>query len=91
MLSTATALIEAVNNSIIADEVMDEARLLYHARNEMTSEQFAKALYLYSGAVASMTADKITKVLLTETQLIELMNACEEMETMRNSVLEENN
>ena len=91
MLSTATALIEAVNNSIIDEEVMNEARLLYHARNEMTSEQFAKALYLYSGAVASMTADKITKVLLTETQLIELMNACEEMETMRNSVLEENN
>ena len=91
MLSTATALIDAVNNSIIDEEVMNEARLLYHARNEMTSEQFAKALYLYSGAVASMTADKVTKVLLTQTQLIELMNACEEMETMRNSVLEENN
>ena len=87
MLSTATALIEAVNNSIIDEEVMNEARLLYHARNEMTSEQFAKALYLYSGAVASMTADKITKVLLTETQLRELMNACDEMETMRNEVL----
>ena len=91
MLSTATALIEAVNNSIIDEEVMNEARLLYHARNEMTSEQFAKALYLYSGAVASMTADKITKVLLTETQLRELMNACDEMESIRNLVLEENN
>ena len=87
MLSTATALIDAVNNSIIDEEVMNEARLLYHARNEMTSEQFAQALYLYSGAVASMTADKVTKILLTETQLIELMNACEEMETMRNEVL----
>ena len=91
MLSTATALIEAVNNSIIDEEVMHEARLLYHARNEMTSEQFAKALYLYSGAVASMTADKITKVLLNETQLRELMNACDEMESIRNLVLEENN
>ena len=87
MLSTATALIDAVGNSIIDDEVMNEARILYHARNEMSDEQFAQALYLYSGAVASMTADKVTKILLTETQLIELMNACEEMETMRNEVL----
>jgi len=91
MLSTATALIDAVGNSVIDEEVMNEARLLFHTRNSMTDEQFAKALYLYSGAVASMTADKVTKVLLTETQLRELMNACEEMETMRNSILEENN
>lgn len=91
MLATATALIDAVGNSIIDEEIMHEARFLYHARNEMDNEEFAKALYLYSGAVASMAADKVTKVLLTKTQLIELMLACDEMEKMRNSVLEENN
>ena len=91
MLSTATALIDAVGNSIMEDEVMDFARNLLHTRNEMDENQFAKAMYLYSGILASATADRVTKVLLNETQLRELMSSIDEMETMRNSVLEENN
>ena len=91
MLSTATALIDAVGNSIMEDEVMDFARTLLHTRNEMDENQFAKAIYLYSGILASATADKVVKVLLNETQLRELMSSIDEMESIRNLVLEENN
>ena len=91
MLSTATALIDAVGNSIMEDEVMDFARNLLHTRNEMDENQFAKAMYLYSGILASATADRVTKVLLNETQLRELMSSIDEMESIRNLVLEENN
>lgn len=91
MLSTATALIDAVGNSIMEEEVMDYAREICHNRNEMSVEQFAKAMYLYSGILASATADKVTKVLLSETELVELMNTIGEIEEMRNSVLDEEN
>jgi hypothetical protein len=87
MLSTATALISAVGDSIMEDEVMDFARIIMHSRNEMSENDFAKAIYMYSGILASATADKVTKVLLNETQLRELMLTIDEMETMRNEVL----
>ena len=69
------------------DEVMDFARIIMHSRNEMSEHDFAKAIYMYSGILASATADKVTKVLLNETQLRELMLTIDEMETMRNEVL----
>jgi len=87
MLSTATALIEAVNDAIMEDESMDLARLLLHTHNQMDSDEFAKAIYFYSGIVASAAADKVTKILLNETQIKELMATIDEMETMRNEVL----
>ena len=87
MLSTATALISAVGDSIMEDEVMDFARIIMHSRNEMSEHDFAKAIYMYSDILASATADKVTKVLLNETQLRELMLTIDEMETMRNEVL----
>jgi hypothetical protein len=91
MLSTATALIEAVGNSIMEDEVMDLARVMLNARDEMSQDQFAKAIYLYSGVIASNVADKVVKILLNETELKELMLSIDELEQMRNLVLEENN
>jgi hypothetical protein len=88
MLSTATALIEAVGDSIMEDEVMDFARTILHNRNEMSEDDFAKALYFYSGILASATADKVTKVLLSKDDLQTLADTIDEMEIMRNEVLE---
>lgn len=87
MLSTATALIQATEDSIFDDTAMDFARMLTQTHGEMSQDDFAKAIYLYSGIIASNAIDKATKVLLTETQLIELMSSIDEMETMRNEVL----
>ena len=91
MLSTATALIDAVGNSIMEDEVMDFARTILHNRNEMDTDDFAKAMYLYSGILASATADKVVKVLLNKDELKDLMTTIDEIESMRNSVLDEEN
>ena len=87
MLSTATALIEATHEAVFDDESMDFARELLHSRNEMSNEQFAKAIYLYAGTIASMAVDKATKVLLTKEQIIDLMVTIGEMESLRNEVL----
>lgn len=87
MISTATALISAVGDSIMEDEVMDFARVIMHTRNEMSEHDFAKAIYMYSGILASATADKVVKVLLNETQLKELMLTIDDMEQISNEVL----
>lgn len=90
MLSTATALIEAVGDSIMEDEIMDFARFITHTRNEADLDEFAKAMYMYSGMLASNVADKVVKILLNETELTELMSTIDEMDSIRNAVLGEN-
>ena len=91
MLSTAAALIQATEDAIFDDETMGFARFLNHAHADMDTEQFAKAIYMYSCMLASGAIDKATKVLLTETQVKELMETIDEMETMRNEVLDNGN
>ena len=88
MLSTATALIQATEDSIFDDDTMSFAHMLTHTHSEMDSEQFAKAIYIYSTIIASTAIDKASKVLMTESQLKELMATIDEMETLRDEVLE---
>ena len=87
MISTATALIEAVTEAIFDDESMVFAKTILDNRNEMTQDDFAKAIYMYSGIIASSAVDKATKILLTETQLKELMDTIGELDSLRNEVL----
>lgn len=87
MLSTATALIEATEQSIFDDEVMGFAQAFcYHAK-ELDEQQFAKSIYVYSCMLASLAVDKAMKVLLNEEQIIDLMNAIDELEKMRDEVI----
>ena len=88
MLSTATALIQATEDVVMDDETMAMSSFIHHNRNELDNDQFARALFMLTTAIASNAVDKATKILLTETQLVELMNTIDEMETMRNEVLE---
>jgi hypothetical protein len=87
MLSTATALIQATEDSIFDEEVMGFAAAFCDHAKELDSDQFARSMYAYSCMLASLAIDKATKVLLTETELIELMSSIDEMETLRNEVL----
>ena len=91
MLSTATALIQATENVVMDEETMSMSSFIYHNRNELDNDQFARALFMLTTAIASNAVDKATKILLTETQIRELMSSIDELEQMRNSILEENN
>ena len=88
MIATANALLEATQQSIFDDEAMGFAQFITHSYKELDDEQIAKALFVYASMLASTAVDKATKVLLNETQLVELMATIDEMETMRNEVLE---
>ena len=87
MLSTATALIEATEQSIFDDEVMGFAQAFCHHAKDLDEQQFAKSIYVYSCMLASLAVDKAMKVLLNEEQIIDLMNAIDELEQMRDEVI----
>ena len=87
MIATATALIQATEDSIFDDEAMSLAQFLTHERNNLDNEQFAKAMFMYATMISSNAVDNTTKALLTETQLRELMSSIDEMETLRNEVI----
>jgi hypothetical protein len=82
MISTALALQEATKQAVHDELVMDMAAAIYHNKNEMSGDEFARALYLYSAHLASLTTTLATGVLLTETQINEMMDTIKEMETM---------
>ncbi|NBX78046.1 hypothetical protein EBQ93_01645 [bacterium] len=87
MLATATALIQATEDAIFDEEVMGFAQAFCHHAKDLDEQQFAKSIYVYSCMLSSLAIDKATKVLLTETEVKELMATIDEMETMKNEVL----
>ena len=87
MLSTATALIKATEESIFDEEVMGFAQQFCHFAPDLDKEQFAKSIYVYSTMLASLAVDKAMKVLLTESQVEELCSAISELEQIENEVL----
>ena len=91
MLSTASALLEATQDGVMGDEQMEIASFITHSRHDLDQEQFARALFMYATAIASATTDKVTKVLLTKEQFIQLIESIDEMEQLKNDVLEDNN
>ena len=91
MLSTASALLTATEDAILEDEAMLCASFIYNKHNDLSNDELATMLHMYAGIIASHVTDKITKVLLTETQFKELLSTLGELEEMRDNVLEENN
>ena len=89
MLSTALEILDATKESIFDEDIMGLAGELHTRRNELPDEIYAKYLFMYSSALASKVADLVTKVLLTETQMTELVNALDEMDNLSESILEE--
>jgi hypothetical protein len=90
MLSTATALLDATKESIFDEDIMGLAGELHTRRNELSDEIFAKYLFMYSSAVAAKVADSITKVLLTEKEMSDLIATIDELENLSETILEEN-
>ena len=82
MLSTALALQEVTKQAVHDESIMDMASMLYHGRDEMSSEDFAQALYLYSAHLSALTTTLASSVLLTESQMDEMMDTIKEIESL---------
>jgi hypothetical protein len=90
MLSTAIEILDVTRDSIFDDDIMGLAGELHTRRNELSDEIYAKYLFMYSSAIASKVADGVTKVLLTEQQMSDLIATIEEMDNLSETILEEN-
>ena len=90
MLSTAIELLEATKSSVFDADIMELAGELHTRRNELSDEIFAKYIFMYSSALSAKVADSITKVLLTETEMSDLIDTMNEMENLSETILEEN-
>ena len=82
MISTALALQDATGNAVIDISTMIKAKSIYNARNEMSDQEFADAMFEYSAHLASVTATLVTNALLTPEQIKELLSTIHEMEAM---------
>jgi hypothetical protein len=82
MLSTALAIQTATSEAVHDQSVMDIASMIYHGREEMTPDQFAKAMFMYSAHLSALTATLVTHACLTESQINDMIDTINEMEDL---------
>ena len=82
MISTALALQEVTREAVHDEIVMDMAATIYQNKDNMSSDEFAKALYQYSAMLASLTTTLVTHTLLTETEIDEMIDTIKEFESL---------
>ena len=81
MIATAIALQEATQNAVHDEMIMDMARDLFESRY-ISEDDFIRKIYQYSAMLASLTTTLATNVLLTKSQIDDLLGTIEEMESM---------
>lgn len=86
MISTALALQDITKQAVHDNMVMDMAAAIYQNKDSMTNDEFAHALYQYSALLSSLTTTLATSVLLTESQMDEMISTIREMESMGKDV-----
>lgn len=82
MISTALALQEVTREAVHDEIVMNMAATIYQNKDNMSSDEFAKALYQYSAMLASLTTTLVTHTLLTETEIDEMIDTIKEFESL---------
>ena len=82
MISTAIALQEASKEAVFDKGSIAMASALFHGRHELDDEQFQQAIFMYSAHLSAVATTLATNVLLTESQLDEMMNTIKEMEAL---------
>ncbi len=87
MIATATALIQATENAVMGDEPMGLAQFITHERNNLSQDDFAKAMFMYATMIASNAVDSVTKTLLSKDEFQQLIETIDEIESIRNEVL----
>jgi hypothetical protein len=91
MLATAIEILDATKNSIFDEDIMGMAGELHTRRNELPDEIYAKYLFMYSSALSAKVADSITKILLSQQEMSDLVATIDEMDNLSETILEEDN
>ena len=86
MIATALALQETSKEAVFDETSIMMASALFHGRHEMTDDEFQQAIFIYSGHLSAMATTLATNVLLTKSQVDEMINTIKEMENMGKDV-----
>ena len=81
MIATALALQNATQEAVHDEMIMDMARDLFESRY-ISEDDFIRKIYQYSAMLASLTTTLATNVLLTKSEIDDLLGTIEEMESM---------
>jgi hypothetical protein len=82
MIATAIAIQDATTSAVHDEMIMGMAGHLYHARNEMTDDEFVKFLFKYSASLSALTATLVTSVCLTESQMNDMVDTIKEFDQL---------
>ena len=82
MIATAIALQETSKEAVFDETTIMMASALFHGRHEMDDDEFQRAIFMYSAHLSSVATTLATNVLLTKSQIDEMINTIKEMETM---------
>ena len=82
MISTMLEIQNATQEAVVDPIIMTMASSLYHNKETMTNDEFARALFEYSAALSAMTTTLVTHVLLTESQLNEMIETIKEFDEL---------
>jgi metal-responsive CopG/Arc/MetJ family transcriptional regulator len=91
MLSTALAIQTATQDAVHDESVMGIASMIFHGRNEMSEDEFAKAMFMYSAHLSALTATLVTHVCLTESEINEMINTINEFDSLGKDIENGNN
>ena len=86
MISTALAIQNATGEAVTDISTMILAKSIYNNRETMTNDEFADAMFQYSAHLASVTATLVTSVVMTQSQLSDLVDTIKEMESMGSDI-----
>ena len=82
MIATAIAIQDATASAVHSQEIMDMAGHLYHARTEVTDNEFVQFLFQYSASLSALTATLVTSVCLTEGQMNDMIDTIKEFDEL---------
>jgi collagenase-like PrtC family protease len=82
MIATAIALQETSKEAVFDETSVMMASALFHGRHEMNDDEFQQAIFIYSAHLSAVATTLATNVLLTESQIDEMISTIKEMETM---------
>lgn len=89
MIVTALQIQEATKTAVFDEQIMDLAGTILTNRDSVSDEEMAKLLFLYSGSLSSLVATLVSQILLSETQMNEMISEINEFEKISNDVLGE--
>jgi len=90
MIATALALQDATQEAVHDPMVLELAKDLFESRY-ISEDEYIRKIFKYSALLASITTTLAVSVLLTESEIDEMMNTIKEMESMGEDITNGNN